>query len=515
MSLTLLDYSVLALYATLIAGMSWKVSRGRKSVEDYFVANRSMPGWAVGMTLMATLIGSGTIVGHPATVYQRGMILLLGSLTLPLVLIFVSKVIVPFYRNRVGMSAYEYIGARFGVGGRIYSSAGFVADRLFDLGVTLLTTAIPITIMTGWPLQEVILWTALFTIGYTLVGGMEAVVWTSVIQGFIFVGAAVFIVVRLVFAPEAGAPGAVVAEAWKDGKFSLGSFEAGWGTLFDSAHTTQWLFILAYSVNWGRRYIADQHMVQRYLIARSDRDAARGAMFNALLCTPVFATFMFIGACLYGYYKLTGESGPALADEVVPHFILHHMPSGVVGLILAAILSASMSSIAADLNSVATVLTTDYLRFLKPSSSAKLQMLFGRGMVLAGGALAAGVALVMAPKDGASSIMERAVTVAAILSGGTLGLFFLGFLTKTATRLGCYVGIGACVIFSAWGMLTEPTSRIVDLGFNFEMNPILIGVFGHLVLFGTGWLASRLLGGHRPENVEQLTFWGRKGLRKP
>lgn len=508
MSLSPLDYIVLTLYAALIVGMSIAVSRKQKTVEDYFVAGRSMPGWAVAMTLMATLISSGTIVGHPATVYQSGMILLLGSLMLPVVLLFVSKIIVPFYRNHVGMSAYEYIGTRFGLGGRFYSSAGFLADRIFDLGITLLTTSIPITIMTGWPLAEVIVWTGLFTIAYTMVGGIEAVVWTSVIQGFIFIGAALLIVARLLFAPEAGAPFAVVQAAWDGGKFSLGNFDLSWAAFSDPFHTTQWLFILAYSVNWGRRYIADQHMVQRYLIAKSDKDASRGAFWNAILCTPIFFTFMFIGACLFGYYQLSGEAPPALPDQVVPYFISHHMPSGLVGLILAAILSASMSSISADLNSVATVVTADYLLHFKPKTSPRKQLLFGRTMVIVGGLLAASVALIMAPKGGASSIMERAVTVAAILSGGTLGLFFLGFLTRKATRLGCYTGIVACVLFSAWGMLTEPQNRLLNLPFNFEFNPILIGVIGHLILFGVGYATSLIFGGHRPEQVERLTIYG-------
>jgi solute:Na+ symporter, SSS family len=508
--LSSLDYIVLASYAIGIAALSYAVSRRQKTAADYFVAGRSMRTWAVAMTLMATLISSGTIVGHPATVYQRGLILLLGTLTLPLVLLAVAKWIVPFYRNTVGMSAYEYIGTRFGLGGRVYSSAGFVADRLFDLGVTLLTTAIPITVVTGWELQDVILWTAIFTILYTMVGGIEAVVWTSVVQGFIFIGAAALIVFRIVFAPEVGDPGAVIKSAWDAGKFSLGNFSLSWDSLFDTAQTTQWLFIVAYMVNWGRRYVADQHMVQRYLIARSDEEASRGAFWNALLCVPIYVTFMFIGACLYGFYQLSGMPAPEVADHVVPHFVSHHMPSGIVGLILAAILAASMSSISADLNSVSTVATADYLLRLKPQLSERAQIIAGRLFVAIGGILAAGVAVFMMPSSNSSSIMERGVTIAAILSGGTLGLFFLGFLTRRATRQGCYVGIAACLAFTAWGLLTEPTHRLVDLGFNYSMNPMLIGVLGHFILFGVGYAASLVLGGWRPANVEQLTFRRRK-----
>ncbi|MBE2214964.1 MAG: hypothetical protein IAE82_13915 [Opitutaceae bacterium] len=505
-----IDYVVIALYGTVIAAISLAFSRRQKTAAEYFVASRSMPAWAVAMAMMAALISSNTLVGHPATVFQKGMILFLGSLTLPLVLIFVARVIVPFYRNVVGMSAYEYLGARFGIGGRLYASGCFIADRLFDVGVTMLTTAVPICVIAGWRLedrlQQVILVFAGFTVVYTVIGGMKAVVWTSVVQGFVFVGAAAIIAARLLFAPECGAPGAVVTAAWEAGRFSLGNFDFTWRSLVDPALTTQWLIILAYTANWARRYIADQHMVQRYLIARTDRDASRGALWNGLICVPVWGIFMVIGACLYGYYATSGAPPPAVSDEVMPHFIVHHLPAGIVGLMAAAILAASMSSVSPDLNSIATAFTADLAGYLRPDMSDRTRLLVGRAAVAGAGALATLVALVMAPKGGAATIMERAVTVAAILSGGMLGLFFLGFFTRRATRQGCYAGLAACAVFTAWGTLTEPTRRTLDLGFNFGMNPILIGLLGHVIVFVVGYTASRLFGGYVPPNVDQLTF---------
>jgi SSS family solute:Na+ symporter len=505
-SLRPLDYVVIVIYGLVIAGITLVFARRQKTAADYFVAGRSLPAWAVAMAMMAALISSNTLVGHPATAYQKGLILLLGSLTLPLVLIFVARVIVPFYRNVVGMSAYEYLGARFGLGGRLYASGCFVADRLFDVGVTMHTTAVPICVMTGWDMTRVILGMAGFTVLYTVVGGMKTVVWTSVVQGFIFVGAAVIIAARLIFAPECGPPGAVLGAAWDAGRFSLGNFEFSWRSLIDPAVSSQWLLLLAYTTNWARRYISDQHMVQRYLIAKTDRDASQGVLWNGLLCVPVWGIFMVIGACLYGYYALSGATPPAVSDAVVPHFIMHQLPAGIVGLMLAAILAASMSSISPDLNSIATAFTADLVGHLAPGQSDRAKLLTGRLAVAGAGVLAIAVALVMAPQDGGATIMERAVTVAAILSGGMLGLFFLGFFTRRATRRGCYLGLAACAVFTAWGTLTEPQNRVLDLGFNFPLNPILIGILGHLIVFGVGYGASRLLGGYVPPHVDQLTF---------
>lgn len=506
MNLRTIDYLILIVYVALIAGIGLWVARRGRSATGYFLAGRRMPAWVVAFTLMATFIGSGTFIGHPATVYHKGMILLLGHLTLPIVLLLVAVFVIPFYRHVVEMSAYEYLGKRFGLGGRLYASFGFLADRTFDLGITLLTTAIPIKFVTGWDLTWVILAIGLFTALYTMIGGIEAVVWTDVAQGILLILGAVVILLRLLFATDVGPPGAVVAEAWQQGRFAMGSFDWNWSSLFDTSTTTQWLFVTAITVGWARRYICDQHMVQRYLIAGSDKQAARGVMFNAALCVPLYVAFMFIGACLFGYYSLAAEAGPDLADNVVPYFIVHQLPAGIIGLIVAAILAASMSSISADLNSIATVLTSDYYANFLPRTSDRSRVLFGRMMVITGGTAAALIAWAMIPEKDSASILERGVIIAPIISGGVLGLFLLGFMTRRATRRGCYVGIGVCVVFMAWGICTEPTHRLIDMGFNFPFNPILIGVFGHIILFTAGYLASLVLGGYRPDDVDRLTF---------
>src|SRR5262245_34054114 len=150
MSLHLVDLLVIAVYFAVIAGIGIYATRGRKTAEQYFVAGRNIPMWAVAFTIMATIISTGTFVGHPGTAYQKGLILLVPHLLVPFVLLAVAKVVVPFYRRVVRMSAYEYIGQRFGLGGRFYTSFGFLADRIFDLGVRHVTMAMAITVLNGW-----------------------------------------------------------------------------------------------------------------------------------------------------------------------------------------------------------------------------------------------------------------------------------------------------------------------------------------------------------------------------
>lgn len=515
MNLHALDVAIIAIYFLLVAGIGLYVARGQNTSTKFFVAGRSIPGWVVSFTLMGTIIGTGTFVGHPGTSYQKGLILLLPHMLLPLVLLVVAKFIVPFYRRVVRMSAYEYIGHRFGLGGRLYTSFGFLADRIFDVGVTLLTTAIAINVLTGWEIRPVIFGVTLFTAAYTMLGGMKAVVWTDVAQGTILILGGSFVLLRLLFAPEAGAPFAVVGEAWRGGRLTLGSTEISWRSLFDTQTTTLWLFLITYFIQWSRRYITDQHLVQRYLIARSDAEASRAAVSGAMICVPVFFTFIFSGACLYGFFKLANLPGPELGDNVMPFFMSHYLPSGLLGLVVAAILAAAMSTVSSDLNSVATVASTDYFATFFPRSTDQQRLLCGRVMVVVGGLLAASAAVLLIPEKGLAPVMERALTIAAILSGGTLGLFCLGFLTRSATRFGCYVGMGCCVVFTTWAILTQPAHRIYDVGFNFPFNPILIGFFGHLVLFSTGWLSSRFFGGWRPDHVDDLTYWSTKRKAMP
>ena len=510
MSLHFVDLLIIALYFLLIGGIGLYVSRGNKTAEKYFVAGRSIPMWAVAFTIMATIISTGTFVGHPGTAYQKGLILLVPHLLVPFVLLAVAKIVVPFYRRVVRMSAYEYIGQRFGLGGRFYTSFGFLADRIFDLGVTLVTTALAINVLTGWELRAVILGVGVFTILYTMIGGMTAVVWTDVVQGIVLMLGGLFVLGRLLFAPEAGAPFAVVGETWRAGKLTLGSWDLAWRTFTDPALTTTWLFCLAYAVQWTRRYATDQHIVQRYLVAKTDEAASRAAFVSAMLCVPVFVTFMFAGACLAGFFALANVPPPPVPDSAMPWFLAHYMPIGLLGLVTAAILAAAMSTVSADLSSVGTVLTTDYFQHFYPHSSDRARLICGRVMIAAGGALTVIAAWLLLPQEGSAPLMERVILIASILSGGTLGLFCLGFLTRTATREGCYVGIACCAVFTAWAILTQPRARVLDLGFNFPLNPILIGIASHLVLFGTGWIASRVFGGHRPDDVDRLTFYGLK-----
>ncbi len=502
-----IDLTVIAVYLAIVLAIGLSVSRGQKTPLKYFLADKQMPQWVVGFTLMATLISSNTLVAHPAIVYEKSMILVPGFMVMPIVLVVVAIWIVPFYRRVVGMSAYEFLGRRFGLGGRLYTSFGFLMSRTFGIGVSLLTTSIAVNVMTGWDIGYVIVGIGLFTALYTMFGGITAVVFTDVAQGVFLMVGGIAILIRLLFAPELDSNFAVVGEAWDAGKFSLGSAELSVASLYNIDERTIWMFAIAMALQWSRRYICDQAMVQRYLIAKSDEEAVRGTLIGAVLSVPVLIAFNLVGAFLYGFYKLSGAEAPAISDHILPHFIVNYLPAGLSGLILAAILAATMSSVSSDLNSIATVTTRDYFRRFLPGLGDRPQLFIGRAVVLLAGMAAAWIAVTMVPTEGSTPVAEKALVITVIVSAGVLGVFSLGFLTRRGTRRGCYAGIVACVLFTAWGVLTQPGARVVDLGsFNFEMNPIMIGILGHVISFGVGYIVSLIAGGYIPDDVDELRF---------
>lgn len=509
------DYTVVIVYLVVVAAIGLSATGRQESTRKYFLADKQMPQWVIGFTLMATLISSNTLVAHPGIVYQKSMILVPGFMVMPLVLIFVALYVVPFYRRVVGMSAYEYIGRRFGLGGRLYTSFGFLMSRTFGIGTALVTTSIAVNVMTGWDIGAVIVGIGAFTAAYTLFGGITAVVYTDVFQGVFLIIGGLAVLLRLLLAPELEAPLAVVSAAWDAGKFNLGSSELSFASLFDPDDRTIWMFAAAMAIQWSRRYICDQAMVQRYLIAKSGKAAIRGTLIGALLSVPVLICFNLIGAFLFGFFAEADVEAPTIGDHALPFFIVNYLPAGLVGLILAAILAASMSSISSDLNSIATVATQDYFRRFVPGLSDRAQLMIGKLIVLLAGVAAAWIAIVLIPTADSAPVAERVLVITVIVSAGTLGVFALGFLTTRATRRGCYTGIAACLLFTAWGVLTEPTARIVDLGpYNFQMNPIMIGILGHLISFGTGYMGSLVMGGYRPDDVQELQLFRRPGAAR-
>ena len=504
-SLSFVDYLVIAVYLAVVAVIGLRAARRQDSTSEYFVANSRIPGFAVGFTLMTTTISSATFVAIPGSVFARNWWQLFYMSAALLVIPLVTGFAVPFYRRVVRMSVYEYLEQRFGYAARLYGSVGFAINRLTDVGYSLYTTAIAVEVIAGWNIHSVVIGVGIFTLLYTLIGGIEASIWTSILQGVLMIGGAVVIMISVIAESGLGA-GRIFSYAYDGGKFAIGNTELSFKSVYYD-EPTAWIYFIAGLTTFIRLYTTEQSMVQRYLVARTDDDAKRGVRLGMLSTVPTWFAFGVIGCALWSFYQLTPEELPASVtgqpDTILPYFIATHFPAGLIGLILAALLSSSMSSVSADLNSIATVATKDHFVRLRPKASDAVQLIFGRLAVMVGGILCTGVALALTLTRSTASY-EIAALLVSILAGGLLGLFALGVLSERATRRGAYVGIAVTLLFVFWATLTSTLG--VDLGFNFEMTPMLIGVISNALMFVVGYAVSVLWGGSPPQ-LKGLTIW--------
>lgn len=495
------DILVLLLYLIALVVIGLRFARRQRSTSEYFVAGRSIPGWAMGLSLLATIITSVSFVAYPGAAYAGDWSLLVPGIMFVGVLALCGKVVVPFFRHVVNMSAYEYFGLRFGTGVRLYSSFAFGVGHFSKMGFVFYLLALTLAAMTGWSIDSIIVITAVVTILYTVLGGVEAVVWTDVLQGFVLWLGILVSLAYLLFLPPQG-PHAVLHEAWSHHKISLGS-----PAMRLDQPTILVLAIYGFFF-YLQKYTADQTVVQRYLIARSDRSALRGIALGAGLCLPVWTAFMLIGTLLWSFYRLAGERLPSTivkADQVFPHFLVTHLAPGLGGLFIAALAGSAMAMLGSDMNCLALIGIEDFYRCARPRSTDDERLRAGRVVVVLSGCAAAALALRLAHTQGTA--LSLYYTISAIVAGGLAGLFLLAFLFRGATRSGAIAGIVVSVVFTVWATLTAGHSMPWLGWFQFPWHDYMIGAIGHVVLLVVGIVCSYLFPGSGPRAAEK-TFWG-------
>lgn len=504
-----IDLAIVVLYLVSLVWMGKWFGRRQTSTESYFVARRSVPAWAMGMSVMASLVSSVTFIAYPGSAYGGNWSLLVPGFMLLLVLLLVGSVIIPFYREAVGMSAYEYFGRRFGTPTRMYSSIAFVLGHFGKMGFVYYLVALTASTMTGWNIDVIIIVVGIVTVYYTFIGGIEAIIWTDVIQGFITWVGVVICLGYLLFVPPGG-PSAVLGLAADNGKFSLGSMD------WDFSKGTIPVLLL-YGFFWYlQKYTADQTIVQRYLVAKSDKSALKGVAYGALQTVPVWAVFMLIGTCTWSFFQLTGQTLPphiTKPDQMFPYFLSSQIPVGLAGLFMASLMAAA-TTLSSDLNSIAVVGVEDVYRYVRPAATDAQRLRMGKLLVSIFGLGGVVMAEIIIHSSGGA--LQTWFTVSAVLSGGLAGLFLLAFLSRRANRWGVYAGIVASLLVTAWATITSGPDKMVELGSaNFPWDPLMIGVVGHVVLIAVGYPASLLFSKRVPVGADTpITLWDWLKIRR-
>lgn len=497
----MIDAIVLLGYLGLLAWIGSRFARRQTSTENYFLAKRSIPPWAMGFSLLATLVSSVTFVAYPGSSYAGNWSLLVPGFLVVIVLAFVGRWIIPFYRRSIGVSAYEYFQRRFGRSVRLYASFAFSLAHFSKMGFVFYLMALTVNSVSGWNIDLVIVGVALVMVFYALRGGIEAVIWTDVIQGFVMaIGVCVCLAYLFWLAP--GGPSAVFSVAAANNKFSFGE----WKWSLESATIP---VLVIYGFFWYfQRYTADQTVVQRYLLASSDKAALKGVATGALFAVPVWALFMLVGTATWAYFQLTGDKLPPSVtkpDQVFPYFLAAKLPDGWTGLFLAALSGSAMTMVASDLNSLAAVGVQDFYKPMRPHSTDAQHLRIAKLLVAFGGIGAAATAMLIARAQGNALSMWFAVS--AIASGGLAGLFLLAVCCPRANSKAALGGIAASLCVTAWAVLTQGAKRFVDLGeYNFPWDNLMIGVAGHLTLFAVGALLSLTPAGKQAESEAPKTF---------
>jgi solute:Na+ symporter, SSS family len=485
--MNLLDISIFLVYLIGIVLFGSSFYRKNKSSDSFTLGNRNIPTWVISMSIFATFVSSISYLALPGQAYQSDWNPFVFSLSLPLASFMAVKFFVPLYRSVNSPSAYTYLEIRFGPWAKIYASAMYLLTQLMRTGTILFLLALTLNVIAGWNMITVIVITGLTVMIYSLLGGIQAVVWTDAIQGIILISGALICAAVLLFSMPEG-PGQLFQIAAENHKFSLGSFKM-------VLTTSSFWVVLIYGIfinlqNFG----IDQNYIQRYMTAGSEKEAKKSALYGGLLYIPVSMIFLFIGTSLFSYYSVHSGILPdgIQPDRVFPFYIIHSLPAGLTGLLVASIFAAGMSTISTSVNSSATVILNDYFKkSLKDNTNEKTSMKILYSSTFIFSVLSIFIAIAMI---NVQSALETWWKLASVFSGGMLGLFLLGFFLKRINNLSAITGVIAGVLVIAWMSLSPMLLKIEGLQkYASPFHSYLSIVFGTMTIFIVGFLIGYLL----------------------
>lgn len=473
MGLNKLDFAIIALYLAGITLFGLRFRKKQRTLRDYFLAGREIPWWAIALSIVAAETSTLTIISIPGLAYDTNLTFLQVIMGYVVGRIVISFVLLPHYFRGDLYTAYELIERRFGRGLRSLTAGLFLLTRAAAEGVRVYAVSIVVSIALGTgQIASIAIITAL-TLIYTFEGGLAAVIWTDVVQTAIYVGGTLVGLVTITHLVPGGW-GAIHSAAMAAGKLQVFDFRPNFWLPY-----TFWAGVIGGTFFTTASHGTDQLIVQRLLAARGQRQSATALLSSGVAILFQFALFLTIGVLLWSFYRQP-SSVFGRPDRIYPTFIVTHLPHGISGLLVAAILAAAMSNLSAALNSLSSSAIMDFYVRLRPQSDEKTRMRLSRLATLLWAVILFGLAIVALHKAG--RVVEVGLQIASVAYGALLGAFLLGTLTRRANQTGAVVGmiLGFALELYLWLGTHVPWTWWVMLGTS--------------VTYAVGWTISALLG---------------------
>lgn len=457
MKFSAIDYIIVFVYLVGVVVFGIITSGKQKNTKDYFLGGKKLSWWAVGLSIVASETSTLTFISIPGLAYKSNMMFLQLVFGYFIGRLLVTVIFIPAYYKGEIETAYDYLGKRFGLALRKITSSVFIITRVLASGVRLFATAIPVHIITGYDYPTSIAIIGIFTLIYTYLGGLKAVVSMDVVQMFIYIGGAITAMI-VIFQYLPNGLDDVIFYSTMNGQnkfeiFNFGTFTT-WGEFFASPYTLLGA-VLGGTFLTMASHGTDQLLVQRLLGCETKKESQKALMLDASVIVLQFAFFLFLGLCLNAFYKgvpfkelIMSSTGANLtsSDEIFPKFIVENLPTGVAGLVIAGVLASAMGTLSSAISSLAS---STYLDLFKFSSKGKdlqagKEMFWSKVFTLLWGIVLIGGAMLF--KDSKNPVVELGLTIASFTYGGLLGTFLLGIFFKRTKQSHAIIGFAAGIL---------------------------------------------------------------------
>jgi SSS family transporter len=500
-----LDQVVLGAYLLGMVLLGGYFSRREKSTDDYFRGGRRVPWWAAGLSIFGTALSSITYLAVPGNAFAGDWSMMIARFSPLLLIPLVAAVYIPFYRKLDVTTPYEYLQRRFSTPVRLLASAQWILLQFVRMSVIIYLPSLALNTVTGVDIRLCIGLIGVVTTVYATMGGIEAAVWTDVVQVVVLMGGAA-VALGFVLAKVDGGFAGVITQGMQAGKFH--TFQWTWSF----AAPAVWVLVVGGAINEFSAYTTNQALVQRYMVTPDLRQARRALWTSALGGIPTGFLFFFLGTAMWVFYKqnpsllpeaAAGDIARMKGDSVFPWFMVQQLPPGVSGLVIAGLFSAAMGAVCSGVNSISAALTTDFVRPLRRAAGERSMLNLARVLTLAAGATSTAIALAMAHWDIKSFYMFF-MTVLGLFTGGVAGVFVLGIFSRRASAAGSLIGALAADalmvgMMVAWRDLPEDQK---------PMHGMLYGTVSLVVCLVVGYGASLLWPG-QPKSLSGLTIFTR------